>query len=90
LDKGIIPTFQSHSSSEGIDIIILSYNIQKESCKYLNFIGHTKSKLIYAGGIGVNLNRSKSYYDSVLLPYTMVKHSVLDIMIIAYSLIKSA
>lgn len=70
LDKGIIPTFQERMHSDGIDVLLFSYNIQKEFNKEFIFFGKSKLKFIYSGGVGIAFNRSKWFYDIVLPPYS--------------------
>lgn len=48
-----------------IDHLIFSYALQKEGKSNKGFIFKTKIKFNYSTGIGVSLNRSKSYYREV-------------------------
>lgn len=64
----LLPDFLIHKHSDGIDQLLLSYNLQNESRKFLKFIGRNKIKFYYTGGVGIGTNKSKSYYETILKP----------------------
>lgn len=69
-DKGIIPTFLGHAHSSGPNQIFVSYSLENESKKMRKVFGAIRTKYYYSGGIGVGFNKSKKYYEDVLMPWT--------------------
>jgi len=64
-NKGIIPYFQQHRSSDAINVFLLAYNLQKESRKVSKLIGKSTFKLFYSAGVGVSFNKTHNFYDKI-------------------------
>lgn len=67
-DKKLLPDFQVHRHSDGLDNYLLTYNLQTETRNFYTFIGRGKIKFYYSGGAGIGSNKSKSYYKERAIP----------------------
>ncbi|MCY7290656.1 MAG: hypothetical protein LH615_00590 [Ferruginibacter sp.] len=57
--------FNYSSFGNNIDHFIVSYALQKEGKHNKGFLFKSKIRFNYSGGLGISLNRSKSYYKEV-------------------------